>query len=247
MIRTVADRDELYALLPEKDDIYSGKIRSLADGYGFGYDFCRFWVQDDTGTLISSYYGSAVVAPGDPYADRGFEELSAFLSCGPFGRIFMSYRLSELLGVPDGSEKLCVMKRKSDVKNTDINDKLDYKTDISLVQVYEIVRSGFDIVFDKWYTDTSHMLRHGIAKVYTFGKSACAIRMFSTAGTAYVSCVCTIPSMRGKGLASGLLEVICTEEAEKGNDIFLVCGEELRPFYEQARFVLDGYAADVHI
>ena len=247
MIRAVSDRDELYALLPVKDDIYSGKIRSLADGYGFSYDFCRFWVQEDTGTLISSYYGSAVAAPAEPDADSGCDELSAFLSCGAFSRVFMPYRSSGRLGFSDITEKLCVMKRGSDVKNTDINDKPDCETDISLVQVYEIVRSGFDIVFDKWYTDTSHMLRHGIAKVYTLGKSACAIRSFSAAGTAYISCVCTLPSMRGKGLASGLLGVICAEESEKGNDIFLVCGEELRPFYERAGFALDGYAAEIRI
>ena len=46
MIRMISDKARLYSALGGEHTVYTEKIRSLADAYGFGYDFCRFWAQD---------------------------------------------------------------------------------------------------------------------------------------------------------------------------------------------------------
>ena len=245
MIRTVTDKESLYAALGEHRNIYTEKIRSLADAYGFGYDFCRFWAQDG-GAVVGSYYGDATAADcGDISAVRA-EELSAFIGCGQFGRALMPYELYERLGGGAHAQKRLLMKAGGSIVKTDDIDKVRTYPAVSISEIYEIANSGFDIDFNKWYTDTSHMLRHGTAQLYTLGGSSCAVKMFSSGGITYLSYICTLPGERGKGLAKRLISHICTKEAEAGNEVFLFCEEELRAFYEKADFVPAGCAADIH-
>ena len=139
------------------------------------------------------------------------------------------------------------MKCNGDVKKTIGYDKEKPVTDSPLGEIYKIVSSGFDIDRDMWYTDTSHMLRHGIARAYTLAGKACAIRMFASGGISYVSYVCTLPEAQGAGYATALLEHICAENAANGAETFVFCEKELRPFYESAGFGLAGYAGEIKI
>ena len=246
MIRLVSDNAELDRALSGAPDIYAEKIRSLSAAYGLGYPFCRFWVQD-SGAVISGYYDSGTVASPCERIDRDdAEELAAFLCCGQFTRLLMPYPLCEKLGLAETAEKTHLMVYpRSAVKYDDI-DKDVKETDISLDQIYEIAASGFDIDRDKWYTDTSHLLRHGSAGFYLLDGSACAVRMFSSDGISYISYVCTRPEKRGLGLAKRLLRHICAREcAENGAQTFIFCKDELRQFYEDTGFTACGLAADI--
>lgn len=241
MITSVTDRETLDRAIGGYSDIYAGKVRSFADGYGFGYPFCRFWVQDGS-LAVCAYYTDAAIAGelnGDP------EELRGFLTCAGIRRVLMPYELYERLGLPGKADAVHLMCRGSDVKNTVGSDKESIETDAPLGQIYEIVRSVFDIDCDKWYTDISHMLRHGIARIYRLGNGTCAIRMYASLGAAYLSYVCTKPELRGKGLASRLIRGICRLEAEEGNDTYILCGDNLRGFYERLGFLEAGRAADI--
>ncbi|MBO6231850.1 MAG: GNAT family N-acetyltransferase [Ruminiclostridium sp.] len=243
MITAVTDKAELERLLGAQHDVYTEKIRSYAEAYGFGYDFCTFAAQDST-AVICSYYGDAVCAPVSVPDPEQSAELSSFLTFGQYRRVLMPYPLCEQLGLAENADTLYLMKCNGDVKNSVDCNKEKPVTDASLGQIYEIVSSGFDIDRDTWYTDTSHMLRHGIARAYVLGGAACAIQMFASGGVSYVSYVCTRPEMRGRGLARELLGYICAGNAENGSDTFVFCREELRDFYENAGFSLAGKAAE---
>ena len=244
MITAVTDRKTLETLLGSKHDIYTEKIRAFAEGYGFGYDFCTFAAQDST-AVMCSYYGDATAAlVGEPDSEQA-SELAAYLTFGQYKRVLLPYRLCKRLGLSENAEKLCLMKCNGDVKKTDDCDKEKPVTDCPLGEIYEIVSGGFDIDRDMWYTDTSHMIRHGISRAYVLGSAACALRMFASGGISYLSYVCTRPEARGRGLATALLAHICAENAADGSKTYVFCRDELRRFYENAGFVLAGYAGEI--
>lgn len=244
MIRLISDMRELDHALGSAPDIFTERIRTLALAYGFGYPFCRFWVQDG-GAVISGYYDSGTVTAPGGIGEEQAGELAEFLSCGQFTRLTMPYPLCEKLGMCGTAQRTNVMVYPDGIKYCDEINKELPRTDVSLEQVYEIAKSGFDIDYDKWYTDTSHILRHGIAGVYVLDRCSCAVRMFSSRGISYLSYVCTLPEARGRGLAARLVQYICAAEHERGNRTFVVCTDELRGFYERAGFVPDSFAADI--
>ena len=240
MIRAVTDSAALYRALGDDITVYTEKIRSLAEAYGFGYDFCRFWVQDG-GAVIGSYYGEATAADCGHIGKARSSELAAFLCCGQFSGVLMPYSLYEKTG-SYGAEKLLLMRAGDGIKKTDDIYKVRTGTAVSIGEIYEIAKSGFDIDFNKWYTDTSHMLRHGTVRLYALGSSACAVRMFASGGISYLSYICTVPEERGKGLAGSLLAHICAEESACGNEVFLFCAGELEGFYHKCGFEPAGEA-----
>ena len=246
MITAVTDRATLETLLGTMRDVYTEKIRAFAEGYGFGYDFCTFAAQDNT-AVICSYYGDATAARTGELNDGQAAELEAYLTFGQYKRVLMPFSLCERIGLSESASKLFLMKCNGDVKKTIGYDKEKPVTDSPLGEIYKIVSSGFDIDRDMWYTDTSHMLRHGIARAYTLAGEACAIRMFASGGISYVSYVCTRPEARGAGYATAILAHICAENAANGAETFVFCEKDLRPFYESAGFRLAGYAGEIKI
>ncbi len=238
MIRTVSG-GELYRLISGTPDVYTEKIRAYADGYGFGYGFCRFFAQDDT-AVICSYYGSAVAAfTTDPDPDSA-EELTSFLTCGQFAGVLMQYAAAERLGLTGLAERRLLM------RGTAFDDGIGkLQTDVSPGEVYDIVRTGFDIDRETWYTDISHMTRHNIARAYLLEEAACAVRMYASNGVAYISYVCTLPEKRGQGFGTRLLKAVCSAGRDDGCDTYLICEDRLRRFYESAGFEICGEAAEI--
>jgi GNAT superfamily N-acetyltransferase len=233
-------------MIDKNRDIYTEKVRSLADAYGCGYDFCNFYKQTG-GTVVADYYGSAVAAkcgirPGDRLA-----ELMEFLMCGKFRKVLMPSDVFEAARIDANHEEKTLMTYTGGIKNTDDIAKLVISPESSLVEISEIVTDGFDIDINKWYTDISHNLRHGISQAYVLEDSACAVKMFSSSGITYLSYISTRKEQRGKGYASRLVGAICSDEAAKGNTVQLFCGDQLVKFYESVGFVTLGKAVELTI
>ena len=121
MIRAITDAGALYMALGDERSVYTEKIRSLADAYGFGYDFCRFWVQDG-GAVIGSYYGEATAADCGHIGKARSAELAAFLGCGQFSGVLMPNSLYEKTGF-HGAEKLLLMRAGDGIKKPTIYTK----------------------------------------------------------------------------------------------------------------------------
>ena len=246
MIEKITGKAALHKALNGIKDVYTECVRSFADAYGTDYDFCTFYKQTG-GTLISNYYGSAVVAKSGKRTGDRLAELMEFLTCGMFRKVLMPYESFEAANFDANVEKINLMVYRTDVKISDDMSKVISVSEDSVGEISEIIADGFDIDCNKWYTDMSHMLRHGTAKIYTLDGKACAVRMYASSGIAYLSYICTRRSERGRGLASRLISGVCDMETAAGNEIYIFCRDNLKGFYEKNGFDLFGEAAELTI
>lgn len=241
MIEKITDINRIYSLLSGKPDIFSGKIKALAESYGTGYDFLTFY-GGDKGIVAAKYYNSAVIS-GNTEDMEALSELKSFLPLLGKG-VLMSPGLSENLGISADCKKSCIMKftdkapREGDLTRDNVNNGLSYR------EIYEILKDGFDMSFDEWYVDMNHNVRHGISRIFTVGNFTTAALMFSVDGISFISAVATRPDMRGKGWASKLVRYIALNEGKLGNEACLICEEKLKGLYEGAGFTLSGYCAE---
>lgn len=242
MIEKITDSDRLYNSLSGKPDIFSGKIKALAEGYGMGYDFLTFY-GGDKGIVAAKYYNSAIIS-GNTHDSEALDELKSFLPILGKGTL-MTYELSEGLGISADCKKSCIMKfidktpRDSDLNRDNVNNGLTYR------EIYDILKDGFDMSFDQWYVDMNHNVRHGISRIFTVGNFTTAALMFSVDGISFISAVATRPEMRGKGWASRLVRYIALCEAKCRNETYLICEEKLRGLYENAGFTISGYCTEI--
>ena len=246
MIRKIFDKKQLFKALDKAPDVYSEKIRALAEAYGLEHEFCSFYLQTG-GTVISDYYRSAVVANCGKRAGDRLAELMEFLTCGIFRKVILPYSSFDLSNTDANISKLYVMKYTGGVREVDGSEIEMLDGDFAINNIYDIASDGFDIDFNKWYTDTSHMVRHGISRLYALGKKACAVKMFSSSGITYLSYVCTRDSERGKGYATRLLKWICSKEAAAGNTVYVLCEPRLGKFYERVGFEFSAETAEITI
>ena len=246
MIIPISEEKRLLDILDNSPDIFSEKIRALYRAYGFKYPFCSFYIQEND-IVYCSYYGKGIAYAADPEHISDRELALSFVCSGIFSEVLMPKKLFFGSHIPCILSNDIIMRKSCNESVSFISefDKEDYETDISIGETYKIVGSGFDIDFDTWYTDTSHNVRHGISRIYSLKRRACAVRMFSSNGISFLSYVCTLPSERGRGLASSLLRYASFCEALSGCDTYLICDSSLAGFYEKAGFRRDGVAVTV--
>lgn len=107
------------------------------------------------------------------------------------------------------------------------------KNDPPLGEVYEVLKTAFDIEFEPWYLDMSHRIRHGVSSFRMLEGSVLAVQ-HNLNGEALLSQIATLPEARRHGNASRLILSVCAELA--GSAVYLVCGDELKGFYERIGF-----------
>lgn len=220
MIRQVLSKEELYSELERYPiDILCCKIKALAEGYGFGYPFLRFFIQENA--VLSVYYGSAIIC------GTADEEIFGFLKSISCGEILLNEYEDGKFGT-FSFETLYIMEYTGEKGF----EKISLKTDTPYERVYEILREGFNISFDDWYTDTCHNVRHGISEVFTYDDKATATKMFGIGGISLISLVAVKKSARGKGLG-GLLIKNLSERLCESSKVYVICEKELKPFYEK--------------
>lgn len=251
MIQKITEIDAVYAAIDTNRDIYTEKIRALADAYGCGYDFCNFYKQTG-GTVIADYYGSAVAAKCSVRTGDRLAELMEFLMCGKFRKVLMPAASFGAAKIDANIREMLLMRYngvldENEIKNTDDTDKLLTDPGSSLGEISEIVTDGFDIDINKWYTDISHNLRHGISQIYVLENTACAVKMFSSSGITYLSYISTRKEARGNGCASRLIRAICVSETAKRNAVLLFCDPSLENFYERLDFTVVSKAVELTI
>lgn len=243
MIEQVFDEKKLLAALGETKDLFSGKIWALYAAYGFKYDFCTFFVQEN-GAVIGNYYGKAAVFCPDG-ADSDYEELAQFLSMPIFGEVLMSHELAEKLGLAENAVRnnivrFCGSETMGDITKEDV-DKMP-----ALGKVYEILKDGFDIDYSIWYTDISHNIRHGISESFVYNGAATVTKMFTYGNVTFLSFVAAALNARGTGAAKKLVRRVCLDERAKGREVFLICRGAVLGFYEKCGFEHAGYTASIN-
>lgn len=223
MIKRIADDDELNALLKRLDNgVEAQKIKALAASYGVKYDFCRFYVAGSS--VLCGLNGDSIL-----YGCDDPDELAEFFDFAGFSQIFCSLNAGNEL-----TERL-------DCRREDINlmrfigggATCELERETPLGELYEILKTGFDIEFEPWYLDISHRIRHGVARTRRLGDSALVIQ-HEIGGAALLSQIATLPESRRKGNAARLISAVCAELYPSA--VYILCGDKLLGFYEHVGF-----------
>lgn len=223
MIKRVDSPDELSSL-PESG-VEAQKIRALLQAYGTGYDFCRFYSAE--GLIIARFYNEFVICT---FGNADIEELCEFLSFSGFSKLFCSEVAGKLL-----SEKLKLNRNMLNLMRFSGNlcEAPEKISELSLSEAYGILKASFEIDYEPWYLDMSHRIRHGVSKFYGYNGSVLCVQ-HNLCGEALLSQIATVPEMRNKGDASGLITAVCRKLSKR--EIFLLCEDKLVKFYNKIGF-----------
>ncbi len=234
MIKRVAEGEKLTLA---KTGVEAQKIRALWLCYGPKYDFCRFYTAEffTVCELNGSFVVCEIEKSDNEKAPRNddFEELSEFLAFGGYGDIFCSEnvgkRLQNLLCC--NCETLFLM------QFTGTAEHCEVEKEPPLSEVFDILKTGFEIDFEPWYLDMSHRVRHGVTRFRKLGGSVLAIQ-HDLSREALLSQIATLPEMRKKGYARRLIRAVCGELSQ--SKVFLLCEDNLVPFYQKIGFSVVG-------
>ncbi|MGN0649438.1 MAG: GNAT family N-acetyltransferase [Oscillospiraceae bacterium] len=211
--------------LPERG-IEAQKIRALFQAYGTGYDFCRFYKQGSS--ILAFLDGSCVL-----YCDRDadFSEISSFLAVNGYTDLFCSAEAAKMLNsyIPTECQKVISMKFIGEPLQAAIEETN------SLIDLYGIISTGFDIDFEPWYLDMSHRIRHGVTRAFLYKHTSALVVQHNINGEALLSQIAVLPDSRGKGYASKLIRSVCS--ALLPSDCYVLCEPRLKSFYEKVGFI----------
>lgn len=209
------------------------RILSYLHAYGTGYDFCRFFVNDSGGVIL--LINSTMLVVGKEF-ER--EELVTFAQMNRPFRIEGSDCAIEILTGIDGYKRLhrTIFKLKSD--NMSVIDKQDINFDPKLDDVYEILTEGFPNLLDYklWLADTSHRVRHGISRVFTYKGATTASITYDMNGFVLISQVATKISARGSGYARIFLKWLADYVEKQNKTAFLYALDTRESFYREIGF-----------
>ncbi|MDD6236100.1 MAG: GNAT family N-acetyltransferase [Clostridiales bacterium] len=205
---TQADMERVLQIEAEHPQLI--KIQALLQAYGIGYDFCRFYRQQedgrDTGYLFKLDDSGVLWTEED--ADIG--EWSDF-----FGMIGLS-EVSAVGRTGCRLQKECpVFGCQSGnifVKHNSLTETSVQSVETtSLTQVFAVICRCFPNLttaqFDGWYCDLSHRIRHGVCKAFLYRESAAAI-VLSYGQTAIISQFCVLPEYRRNRVGRNLMQAI---------------------------------------
>lgn len=219
-----------------KNSIFTVRILSLAQAYGFTYDFASFYTQrDDDGNI------TAVISRLDnDYTLCTFDnadklELAQFFRTIGYTSVLSDENFNidnnfvegEIM-VSDKRIERCIPYAQIDryPKLTELFNFIDYDK----------------IDFESWYVDISHRIRHNCAKAYALSVNDEIISsgIFSSiyCDDAILSAVLTLPKFRNMGYASTLISEMASDI--KGKIYLMRESDKNEKFYLGLGFINNG-------
>ena len=244
---TQIDRKTAERLLKDADDVFALKIMSNLQAYD-GYDFhCLYAGQ---GVLIGRYYNDLVIRTKGVIPEETAEELSLFLRvCGFKSALCGMETGTRLVNMGWGRAEENVLLKFAGAlipEGDQIVPVGDIALNPPLDEVFPVIKDGFpDVEYDGWYTDMSHRIRHGIAKVYLYN-GATVTAAADMNGAVYLTLLASAKAARGTGAAKNMLRSLGTQFEKQGKEPCILCREELVPFYNKAGFYAAGKAMTIY-
>ncbi len=209
------------------------KILSYLDAYGTAYDFCRFY-RNDKGCVIL-LINSTMLLDGESFDP---DELSMFVHMYRPFRIEGSQQGIKMLSGISGYRKLhrtifqLVPDRGNALDDDDIN------TSPQLDDIYAILADGFPNLLDypMWLADTSHRIRHGISRVFSYNGTTTASVIYDINDYVLVGQVATLTEARGSGYARKLLNWLAGYLDSQGKTSLLYALDTRESFYREIGF-----------
>ncbi len=211
MIRML-EQQEIPAVLTRRGGWQLFRIQALLRAYGTAYDFCRFYLQEESGALLSVLDDSGILEAG---ADADLAEWADYLLASGIRELSAVGETGALFGqeLPLTHSSGAIMAYSGEASSSE--KPLQARTMSELERVYRILCSGFEMGdFDRWYCDISHRIRHDTAYLYLLEERGCAFAV-SQGDRLFLSGVAVLPEQRGQGTGSRLLRAILSEYVGK--------------------------------
>lgn len=209
---------------------YGGKIRSYAEAYGFGYDFCRFYRSNSGSILINNSNG---VFDGEFLSD---EELNCFIRFSGIATIEAAFDFDI-----EGFVRTERFFLTAPVTESFSYREEDLSVNCRLGEVYEILESSFGkIDRDIWYADMSHRIRHGVSRLFLYKSCAVGSVDFEYGDMGYISDIAVSPDARGQGIAGELLKIIQVFLFTRNITGGLYAYNDMLPFYLHNGYKISG-------
>lgn len=229
MIELISTDDlQLFENLP-KDDPFAIKLKALYKAYGTDTDFLYFYKITDLSfekALICRMNGVVTVSAFDEYDNAELYCFCKFFGCTLEGRNL------------DAEENITM-----ECGNIISFRNVDCESEPCLMDI----KSAYDVMlsadsssvtlpmYDDFYVDMSHRIRHGISLIYgTYEEN-------QPIGAVLVSHICDDSSLisgvalkkeyRGKGLGKQIVMSVVASENKNGRTVYLMCIDELTDFY----------------
>lgn len=217
---------------------YGCKILSYYYAYGIKYDFCRFYeiINENAKCGFIFMMNSTMVIHASEDADKS--EIYSFIEMNMPFRI----ELSQLL-MPDENKLVHYQKlrrtRYEFANNWEVSQSDELiNENPKLDDVYKILSEGFPNLLDYglWITDTSHRIRKGISRVYTYKNCTTASVLYDINDTVLVGQVATGIASRGSGYARELLYWLGRKICGEGKRAQLYALDIRRSYYAHIGF-----------
>ncbi len=219
------------------------RMLSYYKAYGVGYDFCRFYKSSESVILIIN---STMLICGSDF-DR--EEINIFIDMHTPFRIEGSPEVIDMIenGSYNRLHRTTFKLTSSDLSKI---DEGDVNFSPSLDEVYGILNEGFPNLSDYplWLADTSHRIRHGISKVFTYKDCTTASISYDIDNFVLVGQVATKISSRGSGHARRFLMWLSDYLEKQGKTAVLYALDIRESFYREIGFkaVSEEYVLEKH-
>ena len=241
------DGETARRLLKGRSDPFSLKITGNLLSYE-GYDFCS--VYGGEGVLIGKYYNDLVIRTDKELSEEAFEELTLFLNTLSFSRGICGEQTGRRLArsgfKSDPPDILYGFSADRVPKEETVPAISELREDPPYDEVFDILKDGFEgIDHDSWYTDINHRVRHGTAKVYIYGGATATVNSENETA-AFVTLLATKNEYRGKGDAKKLLRSLGLYYSRINKEMFILCRQALKPFYEKTGFREAGRTVTIY-
>lgn len=235
MIKRLFEKDLVF--LEEKTSdksTTSVKIKALAKAYGTENDFVSFYSDENGDVIICVQDYSATVRFNNSISEDQLSELADFLqgnavevmadSLIPMPESY-AYKIGQTyFGMLPGQP--C----------SDINNDLKKCFDILREIFTEWIREE---IFEQWYTDMSHRIRHDVSRLYNKGGST--VTAYAKENEVLMlSQIATLPDSRKKGRALELMCYAVMDNMPFEKIMLDSCNEESDRFYEHIGFEVNN-------
>lgn len=223
---------------------YGRKILSLLLGYGTGYDFCRFFRMEAKGHFawLMLQNSTMLICMQDdfPKDAETVKELSLFVEMHRPFRVEGSGKLLPILQLPSYRPLNRYVFRLTDGALSAQFDATSVNASPRLDDVYDILSEGFPnlIGYELWMADTSHMIRHGLRKLFTYQDMTTATAVYDIDDQVLIGQVATRVAGRGKGYARDFLHYLARKANQDGKTAILYALDIRKSYYEEISFPL---------
>lgn len=224
------------------------KIRALYRAYGDQYDFCRFYLAQNSAGIpcaVFSVLDGAVSGYGwRPDADEEWAEFLKMLP-GFAGASVCSDTLPGFL--KDYPQRTgTVLVKKLSGRGETFSESPDYR------QAYRILGEAFPGSFlpgdfDSWYCDICHRVRHETDVLFSWEQAAGLITA-CPGEYGVIRLAAVAPFAQGKGIGSRLLAAMEATAVEKGCNMAAVFSKDYKTdlFYQKNGYLPAGKWTEIH-